>query len=149
MDPKIHSANLIPSILAKIEANAAGADDALMLDTRGFVAETNATHVFVVARGTVITGHTRACPEGITRATVLELCATNGIAHAVRDLSLAELYRADEMFCTGTMGELAAVTNVDGRRIGGGEPGPTTLRLSELYREETARAGYPILGTGG
>jgi len=147
MDPKIHSANLIPSILAKIEANAAGADDALMLDPDGFVAETNATHVFIVERGRVATGHTRACPEGITRATVLELCAANGIDHEVRDLSLTEVYRADEMFCTGTMGELAAVTTVDGRTIGSGEPGPVTRRLSELYRQETARAGYPILKT--
>ena len=145
MDPKIHSANLIPSILAKIEANAAGADDALMLDTRGFVAETNATHVFLVEGEKVVTGHTRACPEGITRATVLELCAENGIEHEIRDLSLTEVYRADEMFCTGTMGELAAVTTVDGRRIGVGESGPVTGRLSELYRHEVARSGYPVL----
>jgi branched-chain amino acid aminotransferase len=145
MDPKIHSANLIPSILAKIEANAAGADDALMLDTRGFVAETNATHVFLVEREKVVTGHTHACPEGITRATVLDLCAENGIEHEVRDLSLTEVYRADEMFCTGTMGELAAVTSVDGRRIGRGEPGPVTRRLSDLYRREAARSGYPVL----
>src|SRR5690242_171854 len=68
LDPKIHHCNLIPSILAKIQANAAGADDALMLDARGFVAETNATHVFVVWRGEVATSHTVACPEGITRA---------------------------------------------------------------------------------
>ncbi|MGH7567229.1 MAG: aminotransferase class IV [Gemmatimonadota bacterium] len=151
MDPKIHSANLIPSILAKIEANAAGADDALMLDTQGFVAETNATHVFLVEGEKVVTGHTRACPEGITRRAVLELCAANGIDHEVRDLSLTEVYRADEMFCTGTMGELAAVTTVDGRRIGTGEPGAMTRRLSDLYRKETARAGYPVLEvvTGG
>jgi branched-chain amino acid aminotransferase len=149
MDPKIHSANLIPSILAKIEANAAGADDALLLDVRGFVAETNATHVFLVEGERVVTGHTRACPEGITRATVLELCAANGITHEVRDLSLAEVYRADEMFCTGTMGELAAVTTVDGRRIGSGEPGAMTGRLSELYRAETARSGYPVLEDAG
>jgi branched-chain amino acid aminotransferase len=145
MDPKIHSANLIPSILAKIEANAAGADDALMLDTRGFVAETNATHVFIVEAEKVVTGYTHACPEGITRATVLELCAENGIEHEIRDLSLTEVYRADEMFCTGTMGELAAVTMVDGRRIGAGEPGPVTGRLSGLYRREAARSGYPVL----
>ena len=145
MDPKIHSANLIPSILAKVEANAAGADDALMLDTRGFVAETNATHVFIVEKEKVVTGHTHACPEGITRATVLELCAANDIDHEIRDLSLTDVYRADEMFCSGTMGELAAVTTVDGRRIGAGEPGSVTGRLSELYRRETARSGYPVL----
>jgi branched-chain amino acid aminotransferase len=93
----------------------------------------------------VVTGHTRACPEGITRATVLELCAANGIDHQVRDLSLTDVYRADEMFCTGTMGELAAITTVDGRRIGAGEPGPVTRRLSDLYRRETTHAGYPVL----
>src|SRR5262245_53514073 len=72
LDPKIHHNNLIQSILAKIEANHAGADDALMLDVRGFVAETNATHVFIVHRGIVLTSRLVACPEGITRATVLE-----------------------------------------------------------------------------
>ena len=74
LDPKIHHNNLIQSILAKIEANVAGADDALMLDTRGFVAETNATHLFLVADGEVLTPRTVACPEGITRAVVLEIC---------------------------------------------------------------------------
>src|SRR3954453_23604261 len=114
LDPKIHHFNLIPSILAKIQANAAGADDALMLDPRGFVAETNATHVFLVERGTLRTGHTAACPEGITRAVVLQLCREHGIAAEVGDLSLTDVYRADEVFCTGTMGELAPVTRVDG-----------------------------------
>src|SRR5438874_13537801 len=77
MDPKVHHCNLIPSILAKIEANVAGADDALMLDLRRFVAETNATHVFIASAGVVLTSHTVACPEGITRATVLDLCRAN------------------------------------------------------------------------
>ncbi len=136
LDPKIHHNNLVQSILAKIEANLAGADDALMLDTRGFVAETNATHVFVVTGDVVMTPHCVACPEGITRATVLELCADNDIPHRVKDLSLTEVYRADEMFCTGTMGELAAVTTVDGRTIGDGNPGPMTARLIALYAKE-------------
>jgi branched-chain amino acid aminotransferase len=144
LDPKIHHCNLVQSILAKIEANAAGTDDALMLDTRGFVAETNATHVFVVANGVVLTPHCVACPEGVTRATVLELCETHGIPHRVKDLSLTEVYRADEMFCTGTMGELAAVTTVDGRTIGDGGVGPMTQRLSELFAELTAREGTPV-----
>src|SRR5213592_2462038 len=97
LDPKIHHNNLIQSILAKIEANAAGADDALMLDPRGFVAETNATHVFIASRGEVLTPRTVACPEGITRAAVLEICRSQSIPHAERDLSLTEIYRADEM----------------------------------------------------
>src|SRR6476660_4976477 len=104
LDPKIHHCNLIQSILAKLEANAAGADDALMLDTRGFVAETNATHLFFVSGGVVVTSRTVACPEGITRATVLQLCRESGIPHEERDVSLMEFYRADEVFCTGTMG---------------------------------------------
>jgi branched-chain amino acid aminotransferase len=139
MDPKIHHNNLIQSILAKIEANVAGADDALMLDQRGFIAETNATHVFIVEGGLVRTPRLVACPEGITRATVLELCRKHGIAHEETDLTLTQAYCADEMFCTGTMGELAAVTTVDGRTIGDGQAGPMTRRLSTLFRELTLR----------
>jgi branched-chain amino acid aminotransferase len=146
LDPKIHHNNLLQSILAKIEANVAGADDALMLDTRGFIAETNATHLFFVEEGKVRTSRTVACPEGITRAVVLELCAENGIPHEVADLSLTEAYRADEAFCTGTMGELAAVTSIDGRTIGTGAVGPTTERLTALFRELTAREGTVVIG---
>jgi branched-chain amino acid aminotransferase len=146
LDPKIHHNNLLQSILAKIEANVAGADDALMLDQRGFIAETNATHVFLVEAGRVRTPRLVACPEGITRAAVLELCRAHGITCEETDLTLAEAYRADEMFCTGTMGELAAVTRVDGRVIGSGEPGRVTQRLTELFRELTTREGT-VVGT--
>jgi branched-chain amino acid aminotransferase len=145
LDPKIHHCNLIQSILAKIEANVAGADDALMLDTRGFVAETNATHLFFVEAGVVRTSRTVACPEGITRQAVLELCEEHGIPCEVRDISPAEVYRADECFCSGTMGELAPVTTIDGRRIGTGETGPVTERLMELFRELTAREGTVVV----
>ncbi|HEY7741376.1 MAG TPA: aminotransferase class IV [Steroidobacteraceae bacterium] len=145
LDPRIHHANLLNSILAKIQANAAGADDAIMLDARGFIAETNATHLFMVQAGLVRTPTVAACPEGITRATVLDLCRTHGIPHEVGDLSLAELYRADEVFCSGTMGELAGVTRVDGRRIGNGAIGPVTLRLSALYAERTATGGTKVV----
>jgi branched-chain amino acid aminotransferase len=145
LDPKIHHNNLLQSILAKIEANAAGADDALMLDTRGFVAETNATHIFGVDAGHVFTSRTLACPEGVTRATVLELCAADEIPCEVRDVSQAELYSADEVFCTGTMGELAAVTSIDGRTIMDGDIGPMTRRLSELYGARTATEGTLVV----
>lgn len=144
LDPKIHHCNLINSILAKIEANHAGADDALMLDQRGFVAETNATHVFVVARGVVQTSQLHACPEGITRQTVLDLCREHGIPYDVRDISLTEVYRADEVFCSGTMGELVGVTQVDGRRIGEGKPGPLTARLSDFFSAHAAQAAEAI-----
>jgi branched-chain amino acid aminotransferase len=148
LDPKIHHNNLIQSILAKIEANVAGADDAVMLDTRGLIAETNATHLFIVDGGRVLTPRVVACPEGITRAAVLELCLVNGIPCEERDLSLTEAYRADEVFCSGTMGELAAVTRVDGRVIGDGRPGSLTHRLSELFREVTAREGTALVVRG-
>lgn len=144
MDPKVHHCNMIQSILAKIEANNAGADDALMLDPRGFIAETNATNVFLVAEGVVLTSRPIACPEGITRATVLDLCRRNAIPHAERDLSLTELYRADEAFCTGTMGELAPIVKVDGRTIGGGACGPMTARLTSLFRQLTETEGEPL-----
>ncbi|MGH7201548.1 MAG: aminotransferase class IV [Planctomycetaceae bacterium] len=144
LDPRIHHNNLLQSILAKIEANAAGADDALLLDQHGFLAETNATHVFLVHQGVVLTSRALACPEGITRATVLELCARNGIACREQDLTQYDLYRADEAFCSGTMGELAGVTKADGRMIGDGTIGPMTQRLSELYAELTAREGVAV-----
>lgn len=145
VDQNIHSCNLINSILAKIQANAAGADDALMLDYQGYVAETNATHVFVVSGGEVMTSDTGSCPEGITRATVLEICARNGISHGVKNISLSEVYRADELFCTGTMGELAPVVELDGRRIGVGGIGAMTRRLSALFRERTKSEGYQVV----
>jgi branched-chain amino acid aminotransferase len=145
LDPNIHHSNLIQSILAKIEANNAGADSALMLDRQGFVAEAHGTHIFVVKSGTVITPTTDACPEGITRQSVLDLCDKHGVSWWTQNLSLTSVYTADEMFCSGTMGELAAVARVDGRIIGNGTPGPVTRQLSEWYAEETSTSGYPIL----
>ncbi len=145
LDPQIHHANLLNSILAKIEANKAGADDALMLDTRGFVAETNATHVFIVRDREVHTPRVLACPDGITRATVLEICAANRVPCDECDLLLDQVYRADEMFCTGTMGELAGVIKLDGRIIGNGGIGPFTRQLSELFAKRTAVEGTVVI----
>jgi branched-chain amino acid aminotransferase len=151
LDARIHHANLLNSILAKIEANNAGADDALMLDTRGFVAETNATHVFIVRNsgsrtsGDLATGHVVACPEGITRATVIEICAAEKIRCVETDLSLVDVYCAHEMFCTGTMGELAGVIRIDNRQIGDGNVGPMTKRLSDLYLQRAAAEGVRVV----
>ena len=145
LDPRIHHANLLNSILAKIEANNAGADDALMLDTHGLIAETNATHIFIVRRSEIVTSRVIACPEGITRATVLEICAAERIACAEIDLKLDEAYGADEVFCTGTMGELAGVTKIDDRTIGDGAIGPMTKRLSDLYARCTATEGVAVV----
>ena len=152
LDARIHHANLLNSILAKIEANNAGADDALMLDTRGFVAETNATHVFIVrnfdesrASCESATSRVLACPEGITRATVIEICAAEKIRCVETDLSLVDVYGAQEMFCTGTMGELAGVIRIDNRQIGDGRIGPVTTRLSDLYAQRTATEGVQVV----
>jgi branched-chain amino acid aminotransferase len=144
LDPKIHHNNLLTSILAKIEANVAGADDALMLDDAGFIAETNATHVFHVAGGVVRTSTTRACPEGITRAAVLGLCEELGIRAKVGDFSTTQLYTADEAFVTGTMGGLTPVVSVDGRTIGTGERGPVTALLVEAYAKLTVGSGTAV-----
>src|SRR5438105_967383 len=133
LDPKIHHNNLLPSILAKIEANVAGADDAVVLDHRGFIAETNATHLFMVTAGRLATPTTASCPEGITRAAVLELAASAGIGTRAGDYTLPQLYTADEAFVTGTMGGLAPVVRVDGRPVGDGNaPGPVTRKLTAL-----------------
>ena len=145
LDPKIHHCNLIQSILAKIEATYSGADDAIMLDQRGFVAETNATHLFIVKEDKLITSRLIACPEGITRDVVIKLCSQNQIKHEIRDYSLSEVYRADEMFCTGTMGELAPVTEVDGRIIGNGVTGPLTKHMSKLFKQCVAKEAEAIL----
>jgi branched-chain amino acid aminotransferase len=144
LDPKIHHANLLPSILAKIEANVAGADDALMLDQRGLVAETNATNVFCVIEGVLGTPEAVACPEGITRAAVLELAGRAGIERAVGNYSLVQLYNADEVFVTGTMGGIAPVIRIDGRAIGDGRPGPVTAKLTAMLDELTATTGTPV-----
>jgi branched-chain amino acid aminotransferase len=145
LDPKIHHNNLLPSILAKIEANVAGADDAVMLDHRGFIAETNATHVFLVTGGRLATPTTVSCPEGITRAAVLDLAAAAGIGCETGDYTLPQLYTADEAFVTGTMGGLAPVVSVDGRPVGDGIPGPVTKRLTALYADLTATTGTPVI----
>jgi branched-chain amino acid aminotransferase len=144
LDPKIHHNNLLPSILAKIEANAAGADDAVMLDHRGFIAETNATHLFWVTAGTLATPTTVSCPAGITRAAVLELAASAGLPCATGDYTLPQLYTADEAFVTGTMGGLVPVVTVDGRPIGDGKPGPVTKNLTALFADLTATSGTPV-----
>lgn len=146
LDQKIHSCNLLNSILAKIQANAAGADDAMMLDYEGRVAETNATHLFFVIDGELQTPDTESCPEGITRSSVLMLCRKHGIDARVADITLASVYRASEVFCTGTMGELAAVTTIDGRTIADGQPGPLTRRLGALYARLTRDEGERIVG---
>lgn len=117
LDSKIHHNNLLNNILAKIQANVAGVDAAIMLDDRGFVAELNDTNLFMVKDGIIYTPHANACLHGITRGYVIELAKANGIPCHEKDISLVELYSADEVFATGTMGELTPVREIDGREI--------------------------------
>lgn len=144
LDQRIHSSNQLTSILAKLEANDAGADDALMLDTEGNLAETNATHVFLVKDGIIHTSTTKACPTGITRDTLIKMCPKHDITLEIRDIPEAEIHQADEVFCTGTMGEIVAVNRIDDTIFNGGEPGPMTQKLASLYSELTATTGYPV-----
>jgi branched-chain amino acid aminotransferase group I len=139
LDSKIHHANLLNNILAKIEANVAGVDDAIMLDIEGYVAETNATNLFIVRDGVLATPLAEHCLPGITRAAVLRIAREAAVPCAERRVSLAEVHTADEVFTTGTMGEIAPVVWVDGRDIARGEIGPVTRRLQSLFAERTAR----------
>ena len=139
LDSKIHHANLINNILAKIEANHAGVDDAIMLDLNGFVAETNATNIFMIKNGTVYTPFPKACLPGITRDLIIEICNNNDMKILEKDISLTELYNADEVFTTGTMGELARVIEIDKRKIE--NKGGVLMQLQSLFRKLTETEG--------
>lgn len=139
LDSKIHHNNLLNNILAKIEANHAEADDAVMLDEHGFVSETNATNVFFVKGGKLLTPFANSCLPGLTRAKVLELAERENIPCAEKNITMAETYTADEMFTTGTMGGLSWVKEVDGRMIGEGRQGNLTLKLNKLYQKEVLK----------
>lgn len=135
IDSKIHHNNLINNILAKIESNVAGADGAIMLDLNGFVSEVNGTNLFIVKNDMLITPHADSCLPGITRALVLRLAKAEGIAALERNVSLTEVYTADEVFTTGTMNELSPVRMVDGRAIRSFEDRPMTRRLQALHNQ--------------
>ena len=139
LDSKIHHANLINNILAKIVANHAGADDAVMLDLNGFVAETNATNIFMIKNGVVITPYPKACLPGITRGLIIEICRNNNIPLIEQDISVTELYNADEVFTTGTMGELARVNEIDNRKIE--NKGGVLIQIQSLFTTLTEVEG--------
>ena len=133
-DPRLNSHSKLNCILACIQADKAGADEALMLDPHGFVATCNSTHFFIVREGEVWTSTGRYCLAGITRANVLALCRDNGIRAEERDFSLIDVYGADEAFVTGTFAGLIPVNEIDGRKIRDGA-GPVSKRLQGLYRD--------------
>ena len=144
LDSKIHHNNLLNNILASIEANVAGVDSAIMLDVNGFVSETNDTNLFIVRRGIVQTPHADSCLPGLTRQMILDICSDEGIPAQERNLSLSELYTADEVFTSGTMGELTPVLEADGRVIADGKSGPMTRRLQTLHRNVARDNGTPL-----
>ncbi len=117
LDSKIHHNNLLNNILAKIQSNVAGADAALMLDHAGFAAELNGTNIFTIKENQIYTPFGDACLPGITRSMIIQLCNENGLEIKEKNLSLTELYNADVLFCTGTMGELTPIKSLDGRNI--------------------------------
>lgn len=145
LDSKIHHNNLINNIVAKIEANVAGADDALMLDNYGFVAETNACNIFMVKNGMVFTPNADACLPGITRKMIIKLCTENNIPIHLKNISLTEMYTADEVFTTGTMGELTPVKMIDGREIVNKAQGSLLNQLQGLFKGLTDRDGAVIV----
>lgn len=144
LDSKIHHNNLLNNILAAIEANVAGADSAVMLDVHGFLSETNDTNLFLIRDGVVFTPMPDSCLPGLTRRMILAICRGNGIDAVERNLSLTELYTADEAFTSGTMGELTPVLEADGRVIGTGSAGALTRRLQALHREVAYETGTPL-----
>lgn len=144
-DPKLNSHSKLNCITACIQATAAGADEALMLDPHGFVATCNSTHFFIVRRGEVWTSTGQYCLGGITRGNIIALCRDNGVPVFEKAFSLTDVYGADEAFVTGTFAGVVPVHAVDGRSIGDGarnaddRRGPVVQRLQTLYREHVAR----------
>jgi branched-chain amino acid aminotransferase group I len=144
LDSKIHHNNLLNNILASIEANVAQADSAIMLDVHGFVSETNDTNIFLVRDGLLLTPFADSCLPGLTREMILDIATREKIPAREKNLSLTELYTADEVFTTGTMGELTPILEADGRIIADGKTGNLTRRLQVLHREYAQENGAPL-----
>jgi len=136
LDSKIHHNNLLNNILAKIQANQAHADAALMLDRNGFVSETNDANIFMVKDDSLYTPFADACLHGITRGLVMELAGGISVPSSEKNISLTEIYNADEVFCTGTMGELTPVKMIDGRLIENKSNSAITKMLSKSLKHK-------------
>ena len=144
IDSKIHHNNLINNILAKIEANVAGADAALMLDNFGFVSETNDCNIFMIKNEMLFTPNADACLPGITRRKVIEVTMGLKIPIHLKNLSLTEFYNADEVFTTGTMGELVRVKMIDGREIINHGAQAVLQKIQIEFRKRTETEGELI-----
>lgn len=144
-DPRIKSLNYLKNVLAKLDANAAGVEEAIMLNAHGWVAECSADNVFVVRGGTLATPPPQdGALEGITRGAVLDLAAEAGVPASEARLGRYDLYTADEVFVTGTGAEVMPVVEIDGRRIADGKPGPLARRLSEAFHALVRVDGSPM-----
>jgi len=144
LSPNVKCLNYLNNILAKIEANNVGAHEAIMLDMQGFVCEATADNFFVVHEGEIMTPHRGSILIGVTRDTVFELAEKRGIAIEEANLSMYDVYGADEVFITGTAAEVAPVVEVDGRSIGEGKPGKITKTLMADYTDYVRGTGTPI-----
>jgi branched-chain amino acid aminotransferase len=144
LSPNIKSLNYLNNILAKIEANEKGGDEAIFLDQSGFVSEGSGDNIFIIKNDKVYTPFTISNLKGITRATAIELLDEMGYKTIEANLGLFDLYTADEIFVTGTAAESAPLTKLDGRLIGTGKPGPLTKRMVEAFDKITQSTGTPI-----
>ncbi len=146
LPPNVKSLNYLNNILAKIEANYKGADEAIMFDVNGYLAEGSGDNIFVVKNGVIATPPTLNNLIGITRTIAIELAQSLGILVVEKNLGYFDMYTADEMFVTGTAAEIAPITTVDGRKISDGRPGPITRQLMAEYTAKTREEGTPING---
>src|SRR6266403_96798 len=147
LNPAVKSLNYLNNVMARIEANLAGADEALMLNDQGNVAECTADNVFVIKRGQIFTPPiTAGALRGITRAVVFEIAAELGVKVTEADITRHDVFVADECFLTGTAAEIVPVIKADGRVIGNGKPGPITTRMMARFHEITRETGTPIYG---
>ena len=146
LPPSVKSLNYLTNIMAKLEAIAAGADEAIMLDVRGFVAEGTADNLFVVKKGVLYTPPVTTNLPGITRGVILDLAREAGYPAREEYFGVAQLYTADEVFLTGTAAEVIPIVEIDGRPIGTGRPGPITRDLRERFKALTGKpeTGVPI-----
>jgi branched-chain amino acid aminotransferase len=145
INPAIKSLNYLNNILAKIEANNAGMEEAIMLNAEGYVAECTGDNIFIVKNDTLFVPPLSACAlYGITRQTVIELAWQQGFKVSETNLTRYDVYNADECFITGSAAEVVPAVKVDGRVVGTGKPGPVTLKLIKEYRALTQVSGEPI-----
>jgi branched-chain amino acid aminotransferase len=142
--PAIKSLNYVNNVLARMEANDRGADEALLLDGQGYVAEATADNVFIATGEELVTPPCATNLKGITRETVLEIAARLGIPATERPFTLFDVWTAREVFLCGTGAEIVPVLKVDNRSIGGGEVGPITRRIDEGYFAQVRASGTPI-----